>query len=43
MSCNHMEMLPNSVTSLYNLRTLKLMDSRKLLKLPKDFESDEKA
>ncbi|KAL0395904.1 UNVERIFIED_CONTAM: putative disease resistance protein RGA1 [Sesamum calycinum] len=36
MSCRNFKRLPESVTHLHNLQTLKLMHSSKLLELPKD-------
>lgn len=36
MSCHGIKRLPNSLTSLYNLHTLKLMYSGNLLEMPKD-------
>ncbi|KAL8532070.1 hypothetical protein ACS0TY_008616 [Phlomoides rotata] len=38
MACNNMKMLPESLTNLHNLQTLKLTDSEELLELPKDLK-----
>ncbi|KAL8549949.1 hypothetical protein ACS0TY_008688 [Phlomoides rotata] len=38
MACNNMKKLPESLTNLHNLQTLKLTDSEELLELPKDLK-----